>query len=67
MDGNGCDENFQVVELLTKDGDSVQVSLWIRQLDTDGPCLVVAEPVNCKNVVVRFIIYSKYMYGQAIT
>ncbi|XP_068626475.1 PAS domain-containing serine/threonine-protein kinase [Battus philenor] len=41
----------KVVELLTKDGSSVQVSLWIRQLDNDGPCLVVAEPVSCKNVV----------------
>lgn len=45
---------FQVVELISKDGGSVQVSLWIRQLDNDGPCLVVAEPVNCKNVVVSF-------------
>ncbi|XP_061385658.1 PAS domain-containing serine/threonine-protein kinase isoform X2 [Danaus plexippus] len=41
----------KVVELLTKDGSSVQVSLWIRQLDSDGPCLVVAEPIICKNVV----------------
>ncbi|CAH0592247.1 unnamed protein product [Chrysodeixis includens] len=41
----------KVVELITKDGGSVQVSLWIRQLDNDGPCLVVAEPVNCKSVV----------------
>ncbi|CAH2050069.1 unnamed protein product, partial [Iphiclides podalirius] len=41
----------KVVELLSKDGTSVQVSLWIRQLDNDGPCLVVAEPVSCKNVV----------------
>lgn len=44
--------HFQVVELLSKNGESVQVSLWIRQLDNDGPCLVVAEPVTCKNVVV---------------
>ncbi|KAL0901832.1 hypothetical protein ABMA27_006995 [Loxostege sticticalis] len=41
----------KVVELLSKDGGTVQVSLWIRQLDNDGPCLVVAEPVSCKNVV----------------
>ncbi|XP_052739436.1 PAS domain-containing serine/threonine-protein kinase [Bicyclus anynana] len=41
----------KVVELLSKNGGSVQVSLWIRQLDNDGPCLVVAEPVTCKNVV----------------
>ncbi|XP_022821337.1 PAS domain-containing serine/threonine-protein kinase-like [Spodoptera litura] len=41
----------KVVELISKDGGSVQVSLWIRQLDNDGPCLVVAEPVNCKSVV----------------
>ncbi|KAJ0182722.1 hypothetical protein K1T71_002091 [Dendrolimus kikuchii] len=41
----------KVVELLTKDGGAVQVSLWIRQLDNDGPCLVVAEPVICKTVV----------------
>ncbi|XP_031768886.2 PAS domain-containing serine/threonine-protein kinase isoform X1 [Galleria mellonella] len=41
----------KVVELLTKDGSAVQVSLWIRQLDSDGPCLVVAEPVSCKNVL----------------
>ncbi|CAH0724620.1 unnamed protein product, partial [Brenthis ino] len=41
----------KVVELLSKDGGTVQVSLWIRQLDNDGPCLVVAEPVICKNVV----------------
>ncbi|KAH9631544.1 hypothetical protein HF086_004705 [Spodoptera exigua] len=48
-----CDasEDGTVVELISKDGGSVQVSLWIRQLDNDGPCLVVAEPVNCKNVV----------------
>lgn len=45
-------QTFQVVELLTKDGGAVQVSLWIRQLDADGPCLVVAEPVSCRNVVV---------------
>ncbi|XP_063548888.1 PAS domain-containing serine/threonine-protein kinase [Cydia strobilella] len=41
----------KVVELLSKDGRAVQVSLWIRQLDSDGPCLVVAEPVSCKTVV----------------
>ncbi|XP_060808057.1 PAS domain-containing serine/threonine-protein kinase [Amyelois transitella] len=41
----------KVVELLSKDGIGVQVSLWIRQLDSDGPCLVVAEPVNCKSVI----------------
>ncbi|XP_063827723.1 PAS domain-containing serine/threonine-protein kinase [Ostrinia nubilalis] len=41
----------KVVELLSKDGGTVQVSLWIRQLDNDGPCLVVAEPVSCKNVL----------------
>ncbi|XP_037867078.1 PAS domain-containing serine/threonine-protein kinase [Bombyx mori] len=41
----------KVVELQTKEGGTVQVSLWIRQLDSDGPCLVVAEPVNCKNVL----------------
>ncbi|XP_041975737.1 PAS domain-containing serine/threonine-protein kinase [Aricia agestis] len=41
----------KVVELITKEGGLVQVSLWIRQLDSDGPCLVVAEPVSCKNVV----------------
>ncbi|CAB3239719.1 unnamed protein product [Arctia plantaginis] len=41
----------KVVELISKDGSSVQVSLWIRQLDNDGPCLVVAEPVNCKTVL----------------
>ncbi|XP_026497091.1 PAS domain-containing serine/threonine-protein kinase isoform X1 [Vanessa tameamea] len=41
----------KVVELVSKDGGSIQVSLWIRQLDNDGPCLVVAEPVICKNVV----------------
>ncbi|RVE43908.1 hypothetical protein evm_011419 [Chilo suppressalis] len=40
----------KVVELVTKDGGTVQVSLWIRQLDNEGPCLVVAEPVTCKNV-----------------
>ncbi|CAH0767461.1 unnamed protein product [Diatraea saccharalis] len=40
----------KVVELLTKEGSSVQVSLWIRQLDSEGPCLVVAEPVNCRKV-----------------
>ncbi|KAG7310767.1 hypothetical protein JYU34_003578 [Plutella xylostella] len=41
----------KVVELICKDGRASQVSLWIRQLDNDGPCLVVAEPVNCKNIV----------------
>ncbi|KAJ2940611.1 hypothetical protein O0L34_g14717 [Tuta absoluta] len=41
----------KVVELVSKAGSAVQVSLWIRQLDSDGPWLVVAEPVNCKTVV----------------
>ncbi|VVC89278.1 unnamed protein product [Leptidea sinapis] len=41
----------KVVELLSKDGTLVQVSLWIRQIDSDGPCLIVAEPVTCKNVL----------------
>lgn len=51
---------LQVVELLSKDGRLVQVSLWIRQLDNDGPCLVVAEPVSCKNVVVSKYCISCY-------
>ncbi|KAI8438165.1 hypothetical protein MSG28_010787 [Choristoneura fumiferana] len=45
----------KVVELLSKDGRAVQVSLWIRQLDSDGPCLVVAEPVSCKTVMVSHL------------
>ncbi|XP_053615608.1 PAS domain-containing serine/threonine-protein kinase [Plodia interpunctella] len=50
-DGTNVLLSGKVVELLAKDGSGVQVSLWIRQLDSDGPCLVVAEPVNCKNVI----------------
>lgn len=53
----------KVVELISKEGNAVQVSLWIRQLDNDGPCLVVAEPVNCKHVV--FIIDAEN--GQILT
>lgn len=47
------------------------MSLWIRQLDNDGPCLVVAEPVNCKNIVVStiyiFIIEIHEISGQTLT
>ncbi|XP_047520416.1 PAS domain-containing serine/threonine-protein kinase isoform X2 [Pieris napi] len=50
-DGTAVLLGGKVVELLSKDGTALQVSLWIRQLDSDGPCLVVAEPVSCKNVL----------------
>ncbi|CAF4863394.1 unnamed protein product [Pieris macdunnoughi] len=50
-DGTAVLLGGKVVELLSKDGTALQVSLWIRQLDADGPCLVVAEPVSCKNVL----------------
>ncbi|CAK1544486.1 unnamed protein product [Leptosia nina] len=50
-DGTAILLGGKVLELLSKDGTAVQVSLWIRQLDNDGPCLVVAEPVNCKTVI----------------
>lgn len=36
----------KVVEMNTKYGSKVAVSLWIRQIDTDGRCLAVAEPVE---------------------
>lgn len=33
----------KVVEMTTKNGLKVAVSLWIRQIDSDGRCLAVAE------------------------
>lgn len=36
----------KVVEMNTKSGTKVAVSLWIRQIDVDGRCLAVAEPVE---------------------
>lgn len=36
----------KVVEMNTKCATKVGVSLWIRQIDNDGRCLAVAEPVE---------------------
>lgn len=36
----------KVVEMQSKTGTKVAVSLWIRQIDADGRCLAVAEPVE---------------------
>lgn len=36
----------KVVEMNTKTGGKVAASLWIRQIDADGRCLAVAEPVE---------------------
>lgn len=36
----------KVVEMNTKCSTKVGVSLWIRQIDNDGRCLAVAEPVE---------------------
>lgn len=36
----------KVVEMNTKNGSKLAVSLWIRQFDTEGRCLAVAEPVE---------------------
>lgn len=36
----------KVVEMTSKNGCKVAVSLWIRQIDADGRCLAVAEPVE---------------------
>lgn len=36
----------KVVEMASKNGSKVAVSLWIRQIDADGRCLAVAEPVE---------------------
>ncbi|KAK7861668.1 hypothetical protein R5R35_005350 [Gryllus longicercus] len=36
----------KVVEMLTKDGNVVPVSLWLRKLETESRCLAVAEPVE---------------------
>ncbi|XP_058829888.1 PAS domain-containing serine/threonine-protein kinase isoform X2 [Topomyia yanbarensis] len=36
----------KVVELCTKSGDNVAVSLWVRQIDNETRCLAVAEPVE---------------------
>lgn len=36
----------KVVEMTTKLGTNIAVSLWIRQFDLDGRCLAVAEPVE---------------------
>lgn len=36
----------KVVEMITKSNKKVPVSLWIRQIDNEGRCLAVAEPVE---------------------
>ncbi|XP_053685464.1 PAS domain-containing serine/threonine-protein kinase [Sabethes cyaneus] len=36
----------KVVELCTKTGEHVAVSLWVRQIDNESRCLAVAEPVE---------------------
>lgn len=36
----------KVVEMTTKCNTKIAVSLWIRQIDKDGRCLAVAEPVE---------------------
>ncbi|XP_019538730.3 PAS domain-containing serine/threonine-protein kinase isoform X2 [Aedes albopictus] len=36
----------KVVELCTKSGGNVAVSLWVRQIDSESRCLAVAEPVE---------------------
>ncbi|XP_062552781.1 PAS domain-containing serine/threonine-protein kinase [Armigeres subalbatus] len=36
----------KVVELCTKSGENVAVSLWVRQIDSESRCLAVAEPVE---------------------
>ncbi|XP_055611994.1 PAS domain-containing serine/threonine-protein kinase [Uranotaenia lowii] len=36
----------KVVELCTKSGENVAVSLWVRQIDDESRCLAVAEPVE---------------------
>ncbi|XP_055702492.1 PAS domain-containing serine/threonine-protein kinase isoform X2 [Phlebotomus papatasi] len=36
----------KVVEMNTKAGNPIAVSLWIRQIDSEGRCLAVAEPVE---------------------
>lgn len=36
----------KVIEMITKNGSKVAVSLWVRQIDADGRCLAVAEPVE---------------------
>lgn len=36
----------KVVEMNTKCATKVAVSLWVRQIDADGRCLAVAEPVE---------------------
>lgn len=36
----------KVVEMNAKNGFKVAVSLWIRQIDSEGRCLAVAEPVE---------------------
>lgn len=44
----------KVVEMTTKCATKVAVSLWIRQIDTDGRCLAVAEPVERR--IARIVI-----------
>ncbi|CAO1329438.1 unnamed protein product [Diamesa tonsa] len=36
----------KVVEMITKSNKKIPVSLWIRQIDNEGRCLAVAEPVE---------------------
>ncbi|KAH8401401.1 hypothetical protein KR009_005272, partial [Drosophila setifemur] len=36
----------KVIEMLTKAGNKIMVSLWIRQINTDGRHIAVAEPVQ---------------------
>lgn len=40
--------------MITKSGTTLAVSLWIRQIDTDGRCLAVAEPVERR--VARLVV-----------
>lgn len=48
--------------MCSKSGDKIAVSLWVRQIDVDGRCLAVAEPVQRR--VSQLIIDSK---GSIIT
>ncbi|XP_037909867.1 PAS domain-containing serine/threonine-protein kinase isoform X2 [Hermetia illucens] len=55
----------KVVEMNTKSNTKVAVSLWIRQIDQDGRCLAVAEPVERR--VCQFVVDKNGIITSATT
>lgn len=51
----------KVVEMTTKSGLKVAVSLWIRQIDADGRCLAVAEGTSAYMPTIYYFCNTKYI------